>query len=120
MLALRGDEDFLFAFCVSQKALISAMAGKRDETIACADKALRFLPEDEDYLRAMMIQVMAGALWRTDPLAAKAGFAEALPLQESLGNRNVLCSALANLSALSADVRQLGEAERYGRRAEEL
>lgn len=120
MLALRGDEDFLFAFCVSQKALISAMAGKRDETIACADKALRFLPEDEDYLRAMMIQVMAGALWRTDPLAAKAGFAEALPLQESLGNRNVLCSALANLSALSADVGQLGEAERYGRRAEEL
>lgn len=120
MLSLRGDEDFLFAFCVSQKALISALAGKRDETIACADKALRFLPEDEDYLRAMMIQVMAGALWRTDPLAAKAGFVEALPLQESLGNRNVLCSALANLSALSADVGQLGEAEHYGRRAEEL
>lgn len=120
MLSLRGDEDFLFAFCVSQKALISALAGKRDETITCADKALRFLPEDEDYLRAMMIQVMAGALWRTDPLAAKAGFVEALPLQESLGNRNVLCSALANLAALSADAGQLAEAERYGRRAEEL
>lgn len=120
MLSLRGNEDFLFAFCVSQKALISALAGKRDETIACAEKALRFLPEDEDYLRAMMIQVMAGALWRTDPLAAKAGFLEALPLQESLGNRNVLCSALANLSALSADMGQLAEAEGYGRRAEEL
>lgn len=120
MLALRGDEDFLFAFCVSQKALISALAGKRDETIACAEKALRFLPEGEDYLRAMMIQVTAGALWRCDPLAAKAAFVEALPLQESLGNRNVLCSALANLAALSADVGQLAEAERYGRRAEEL
>ena len=120
MLALRDDEDFLFAFCAAQKALVSALAGKRDETLVCAEKALRFLPEDEGYLRAMMIQSSAGALWRTDPLAAKAAFEDALALQESLGSRNVLCSALANLAALSADLGHLADAERYGGRAEGL
>lgn len=117
LLRLRDDEDFLFAFCISQRAMIAALEGKGLEARSFAERALAYLPSSEEYLRAMMLQVMAGGLWRIDPLAAKAAFLDALAIQRTLGSRNVLCSAYANLAVLCADMGQIVESERYGDRA---
>lgn len=117
MVQLHDDNDFLYAFCVSQRALLAAVEGKGDEASTYASRALDYLPPEEDYLRAMMIQTAAGALWRTDPLAAKEAFLGALALQRSFGNRNVICSAYANLSVLCADMGQIAEAEGYCEKA---
>ncbi len=117
VLNLKDDEDFLFAFCMVQKAFIASFRGRREECMRYAEKALRFLPERELYLRGMMLQVMSSALWHTDPVAAKAGFVDALSAQQELGNANLTCSALSNLAILTADMGQLSEARAYAERA---
>ncbi len=117
LLRLDDGEDFLFAFCMVQKALLSSLEGKQVQSAQFAEKALRFLPEEEGFLRGMMMQVSASALWACDPLGAIAGYAAALPLQRSVGNANLLASALCNLAVFQAAVGHLGAAEQAAREA---
>ncbi|MDE8702995.1 LuxR C-terminal-related transcriptional regulator [Adlercreutzia equolifaciens] len=120
LLRLEEGDDFLFAFCMVQKAYLSSFEGKQAESAQFAEKALRFLPDEERYLRGMMMQVAASALWAADPLAAIAGYTQALPLQRTVGNVNLLASALCNLAVFQAAVGHLNAAEQLAREAFEL
>lgn len=120
LLRLGDDDDFLFAFCMVQKAFLASFEGKQDESAQFAEKALRFLPEEERYLRGMMMQVSASALGISDPLAAIAGYTDALPLQRTVGNVNLLASALCNLAVFQAAVGHGSMAEQAAREALEL
>lgn len=107
---LHGDQDFLFALCMAQKAYIASFRGARSDMRAYVDKALRYLPQDEHYLRGMMLQVNAATLWYEDPLAARAELVRAVQLQTTLGNANLSCSAYCNLAVTCADVGLIEEA----------
>lgn len=120
MLRLKEGDDFLFAFCMVQKAYLAVFQGHWDECRDFAERALRFLPADEHYLRGMMLQLSASSLQYASPLEAKRRFAEALKAQRLTGNANLVCSALGNLAVLSAVLGQLAEADRYALQALEL
>lgn len=112
LLRLDDGEDFLFSFCMVQKAFLASFEGKQAESAQFAEKALRFLPEEEGFLRGMMMQVRASTLWASDPLGAIAGYGEALPVQRAVGNANLLASALCNLAVFQAAAGQVADAER--------
>ena len=120
LLRLDDGEDFLFSFCMVQKAFLASFEGKQAESAQFAEKALRFLPEEEGFLRGMMMQVRASTLWASDPLGAIAGYGEALPVQRAVGNANLLASALCNLAVFQAAVGQVADAERAAREALDL
>ena len=116
LLGLEEGDDFLFAFCMVQKAFLASLGGAPEECVAFAEKALRFLPDEERYLRGMMMQVSASARGAADPLVAIAGYREALPLQRAVGNANLLASALCNLAVFEASA---GHLDAAGKAAEE-
>lgn len=120
LLQLGDNDPFLFSFCMVQQAYIASFEGNLHESGLVAQKALRFLPEEEQYLRGMMMQVASSALWAENPIAAIEGYTEALPLQRSVGSANLVCSALSNLALFEASVGHLGNAERYAHEAIEL
>lgn len=120
LLQLGDDDEFLFAFCLVQQAFIASFEGRLQESGTIAQKALEYLPEEEQYLRGMMMQVASSARWAENPIAAIEGYAEALPLQRKVGNINLLCSALCNLAVFEATVGHLGNAERNANEALEL
>lgn len=117
MLRLGENDDSLFAFCMVQKAFLAVFECRWSECCEFAEKALRFLPEDEHYLRGMMLQLTASSLQYVDLIAAKRRFAEALEAQRLTGNANLICSALGNLAVLSAVSGCKGEADAYARQA---
>ena len=112
LLSLKEGEDFLFAFCMVQKAFVASFDRRTDESGSYAEKALRFLPADELYLRGMMTQVLASSRWTEDPVGAVEGFREAVELQQDIGNANLTCSALANAAIFSALIGHLPDAEK--------
>lgn len=113
MLRLGENDDFLFAFCMVQKAFLAVFECRWSECREFAEKALRFLSEDEHYLRGMMLQLTASSLQYVDLVAARRRFAEALEAQRLTGNANLICSALGNLAVLSAVLGRKAEAEAY-------
>ena len=111
-----GREDFLFALCLAQKAFISSFRGLNDEMRSYAGKALAYLPEQERYLRGMMLQVMAGS--RIDePLEAKVLFERAVGEQRGYGNGNLFCSAYSNLALICANLGYVDEASFWAEQA---
>lgn len=117
MLRLKDGDDFLFAFCMVQKAFLAVFQGQWDACRDFAEKALRFLPVEEHYLRGMMLQLTASSLQYTDPLESKRCFAEALQVQQLTGNANLICSALGNLAVLAAVLGQNAEADKFAHQA---
>ena len=117
LLSLKDGEDFLCAFCMVQKAFVASFDRRTDESGSYAEKALRFLPADELYLRGMMTQVLASSRWMEDPVGAVEGFREAVELQQDIGNANLTCSALANAAIFSALIGHLADAEMLAARA---
>ena len=117
LLSLKEGEDFLFAFCMVQKAFVASFNRRTDESGSFAEKALRFLPADERYLRGMMTKVAASSRWTEDPVGAVEGFREAVELQQDIGNANLTCSALANAAIFSALIGHLPDAEMLAERA---
>lgn len=117
LLQLGEDDEFLFAFCLTQQAFVASFEGRLHESGVIAEKALKYLPDEEQYLRGMMMQVASSALWAEDPIAAIQGYSEALPLHRSVGNANLLCSALCNLALFEAAVGHLGNAAHYAQEA---
>lgn len=101
---LKPGEDFLFALCMVQKAFLAAFKARFADMRQFAERALKYLPEDEYYLRGMMFQVLASSYASHDPLRSRALFHEALQVQEPFGNRNLTCSALGNLALCCANL----------------
>lgn len=117
MLRLKDGDDFLFAFCMVQKAFLAVFQGQWGSCRDFAEKALRFLPADEHYLRGMMLQLIASSLQYVDPVESKRCFAEALEAQRLTGNANLICSALGNMAVLAAVLGQGTEADGFARQA---
>ncbi len=107
---LKPGEDFLFALCMAQKAFLASFKARFSDMRQFCEKALKYLPSDEFYLRGMMFQVLASSYASTDPLRSRALFHEALQVQASFGNRNLTCSALGNLALCCANLGYLDEA----------
>ena len=101
---LKPGEDFLFAMCMVQKAFLAVFKARFTDMRQFAERALKYLPEDEYYLRGMMFQVLASSYASHDPLRSRALFHEALQVQEPFGNRNLTCSALGNLALCCANL----------------
>ncbi|MEC4183363.1 hypothetical protein VJ918_00915 [Adlercreutzia sp. R21] len=117
MLRLKDGDDFLFAFCMVQKAFLAVFQGQWDACRDFAERALRFLPAEEHYLRGMMLQLTASSLQYVDPVESKRCFAEALEAQRLTGNANLICSALGNLAVLAAVLGQNAEADKFAHQA---
>lgn len=107
---LKPGEDFLFAMCMVQKAFLAVFKARFADMRQFAERALKYLPEDEYYLRGMMFQVLASSYASHDPLRSRALFHEALQVQEPFGNRNLTCSALGNLALCCANLGLFDEA----------
>lgn len=107
---LKPGEDFLFAMCMVQKAFLAAFKAHFDDMRQFAERALKYLPEDEYYLRGMMFQVLASSYASHDPLRSRTLLHEALQAQEPFGNRNLTCSALGNLALCCANLGLFDEA----------
>ena len=114
---LHDDQDFLFAFCTVQKAFLAVFEGKDDDMRILAEKALRYLPERETYLRGMMMQVGAAANLARCPLEARSSFAQAVDSQLGSGNRLLSCSALCNLAVCDAELGYDAEARHCAQQA---
>ena len=114
---LKDDEDFLFAFCMVQKAFLASFKADFSAMRQLSEKALRYLPPDEFYLRGMMLQVQASSYSPSDPLRARDLLLRAVEAQEAFGNKNLTCSALGNLAVCCANLGYPDEAELYARRA---
>ena len=108
---LKPGEDFLFAMCMVQKAFLAAFGARFADMRQFSERALKYLPEDEYYLRGMMFQMLASSYASRDPLRSRALFHEALQMQEPFGNRNLTCSALGNLSLCCANLGLFDEAQ---------
>lgn len=117
LLGLDENQDFFFAFCMVQEAYLSSLEGKPERSADFAEKALRYLPEGECYLRSMMVQVQVSALWGKDPMGALALYRGVLRDQRMLGNANLLCSVLCNLAVLEVMIGRMGDARGHAEEA---
>lgn len=114
---LHDDEDFLFALCLVQKAFIASFRNDSDNMHQFATRALKYLPEDEFYLRSMMLQVDASSTASFDLIGAKAAFSQSLDLQLAYGNKCLSSSAFCNLSRICANLGHLQESRYFAERA---
>lgn len=110
---LKPNEDFLFAMCMVQKAFLAACRARFAAMRKFAESALEYLPQEEYYLRGMMIQVLASSYLSTEPLRSRALLHEALQMQEPFGNRNLTCSALGNLAMCCANLGLYDESQMH-------
>lgn len=114
---LKERQDFLFAFCAVQKAFLASFRADVTSMRLYAEKALAFLPEDDYYLRGMMLQVQASSHAHTEPLRSRELLTRAVEEQQAFGNDNLTCSALGNLALVCANLGSLDEAAHEARRA---
>lgn len=114
---LHDDEDFLFALCLVQKAFIASFKNDSAHMRQFATQALKYLPQEEFYLRSMMLQVEASSTASFDLLSAKAAFVQSLDMQLAYGNKCLSSSAFCNLSRICANLGHLQESRHYAERA---
>ncbi len=114
---LKSGEDFLFALCMVQKAFLASFKARYTDMRQFAERALKYLPDDEPYLRGMMFQVLASSYSATDPLRARSLFTQAVQEQAGLNNKNLACSALGNLAMCCANLGLMGEARMHAHAA---
>ena len=114
---LHDDEDFLFALCLVQKAFMASFKNDWGRMRQFATQALKYLPQEEFYLRSMMLQVEASSSAAFDLLGAKAAFAKSLAMQLDYGNKCLSSSAFCNLSRICANLGHVQESRHYAERA---
>lgn len=114
---LHDDEDFLFALCLVQKAFMASFKNDWGRMRQFATQALKYLPQEEFYLRSMMLQVEASSSAAFDLLGAKAAFMKSLAMQLDYGNKCLSSSAFCNLSRICANLGHVQEARHYADRA---
>lgn len=114
---LHDERDFCYSLCMCQKAYLASFREDSLEMRKYSGMALRYLPEEECYLRGMMLQIGASGFSETDPLRTKALFIDALAEQSKLGNKELLCSAYSNLALTCANLGHVGESRRYAQQA---
>ena len=117
VMRLKDDEDFLFALCMVEKAFLASFKADFASMRHYAERALRYLPEEEFYLRGMMLQVQASSWSVEDPPRTRQLLLEAVGTQSGLGNKNLACSALGNLALACAGLGHMDEAALYAGRA---
>ncbi len=117
---LRDNEDFLLAFCMAQQAFLASFRADAPSMRHYAGRALAYLPEDEYYLRGMMLQVQASSYMHDAPLRARELLVAAVDEQRAFDNDNLTCSALGNLALLCANMGYLDEAAFEANRAMSL
>lgn len=115
--SLKDNQDFLFAFCMVQKAFLASFKADEVSMAHFAERALAFLPADEHYLRGMMLQVQASSYRLSNPLRTRELLVQAVDAQDWFGFKNLACSALGNLAIVCADLGLDAEAARYADRA---
>ena len=114
---LKSGEDFLFAFCMVQKAYLASFKARYADMRQFAERALTYLPDDEPYLRGMMFQVLASSYSATEPLRTRALLTQALQEQAGVNNKNLVCSALGNLALCCANLGLMSEARMHAHEA---
>lgn len=117
---IRHEEDEKLGQYQAARSLTCAVLGEPETAEEAGRAALAMLSESEDYLRAMVQQVLGGVLQSKDPLASRDAFREALATQRTLGMPNPLCSVFANLAALSAYMGECSDARAYAEHAMEV
>ena len=100
-MAKEGDDEYI-GLAHALNALSFAVESRENESRRAAEEALAYLSEDEAHFRSMMLQVIAGASVESNLLEAKRFFEQACKASASRSDRNVCCSAYANLAATNA------------------
>lgn len=117
---IRHEGDEKLGQYQAARSLTCAVLGEPETAEEAGRAALAMLSDSEDYLRAMVQQVLGGVLQSKDPLASRDAFREALATQRTLGMPNPLCSVFANLAALSAYMGECSDARAYAEHAMEV
>lgn len=108
-MAKEGDDEYV-GLALALNALSFAVESREAESRRAAEEALVYLSEDETHFRSMLLQVIAGASVETNLLEAKRFFEEACNTTASRADRNVRCSAYANLAATNARLGNVDDA----------
>lgn len=116
----RSQPDELTYLYWSVRCVALASIGDVEQAVSAGEHALSVLPDDEEYLRAMVAQSLGGASALADPVGACRMFQDALPLVLRQGMRNPLCSAYANAARLYAHIGCGEEALDAARRAKAI
>lgn len=96
--ALKEQHDVYYGLVMAIKGLTLSVLEMCDAAEEAAEEALKFLPEDEEYLQGMCYQVLGGAKALATPEEAARIFEHALTMPLTQADDNLLCSARANLS----------------------
>lgn len=96
--ALKEQRDVYYGLVMSIKGLTLSVLEMSDEAELAAKEALKYLPEEEEYLQGMSYQVLGGAKVLSEPEEAARIFKCALAMPLTQADDNLLCSARANLS----------------------
>ena len=116
----RGRGDELAYLYWSVRCVALASIGDVEQAVFAGNCALSILPDNEEYLRAMVSQSLGGASAIANPARACQMFLDAVPLALRQGMRNPLCSAYANASRLCAHIGKGDDALDCARRAEAI
>lgn len=119
-LGIRSQEDEKMGQYQAMCSITCSVLGEAATAEEAGRAALAVLPESEEYLRAMVQQVLGGVLQVKDPLASREMLRRALATQRHLGMANPLCSVYANLAAVSAYMGECGDAKLYAEHAMEV
>lgn len=119
-LGIRPQDDEKIGQYQALRAITCSVLGEAGTAEEAGRAALAALPESEEYLRAMVQQVLGGVLQTKDPLASLDMLRQALATQRHLGMANPLCSAYANLASISAFIGECADAKLYAEHAMEV
>ena len=118
-LALNNDKDgtaglYHACNCLCLSYVDAAQAS------AEASRALELLPDDEEHLRSMAMQVIGAHRQFCDPVSSRISFERSAGQLKGTGLRNPLCSALSNAAVVCALAGFSDAADRYAHQAEGL
>lgn len=119
-LGIRSQDDEKTGQYQALRSLTCSVLGEAESAEEAGRAALVALPESEEYLRAMVQQVLGGVLQVKDPLASRTMLRQALATQRHLGMANPLCSVYSNLAAVSAYMGEYVDAALYAEHAMEV
>lgn len=116
--ALENDNDALFGFVTSFKAVLACMLGDADETRRLTTLALEHLDMSEVYLRSINLQILAGSYSDLHPETSIALFEnELLKNPAIVENETFRYSAYSCLCFLYSIVGNFRESEKWAEKA---
>lgn len=96
--------DLLYGMCMVQESFLATYQRRRNDSDRFAAQALRYLPEDETYMRCTMLQVRASHFCYSDPRSSKTELEAALKIQKHFGISSLLVSLYCNLAVIDAQL----------------